>query len=87
LIAEPEATLRGVLAFLDLPWDASCLDFHRNKRVARTASYAQVARPLYQTSKNRYRQFLGDIDAQTLANLRPVIEEAGYDIDVSLDPL
>lgn len=81
LIDDPETGLKAILAFLDLPWDPSCLNFQKNKRVAHTASYAQVTRPLYQTSKNRYRHFISEVDELTLTELRPVIAEAGYDID------
>ena len=46
LVAEPETTVRGLLEFLDLPFDAACLDFHRSTRSVRTASAAQVRQPL-----------------------------------------
>lgn len=81
LIVDPEPVLKEVLAFLDLPWDAACLDFHKSQRVARTASYAQVTRALYQTSKKRYRHYIDFLDAQALALLQPVIEEAGYEVE------
>ncbi|MHB1200358.1 MAG: sulfotransferase, partial [Polaromonas sp.] len=82
LITEPEPVLKEALAFLDLPWDSACLDFHQSRRVARTASYAQVTRTLYQTSKKRYRHYLDYVGAQTLALLQPVIAEAGYEVDI-----
>lgn len=81
LIAAPEATLKQVLGVLDLPWKAACLDFHKSARVARTASYAQVTRPLYQTSNKRYRNFLASLDEDVLALMRPIIAAAGYDIE------
>lgn len=85
LVTAPEATLKQVLGFLDLPWDAACLDFHTSARVARTASYAQVTRTLYQTSKKRYRNFLACFDQDVLAVMRPIVAAAGYDIEQ--DPL
>ena len=78
LVTDPEPVLREVFAFLDLPWEPKCLEFNENKRVARTASYAQVASALYQTSKYRYRHYLDCIDPETLALLEPIIAEAGY---------
>ena len=57
LVAEPEATIGALLAFLDLPWDPACLDFHRNRRPVRTASFEQVRRPLYQSSVGRHRAY------------------------------
>lgn len=81
LITAPEATLKQVLGFLDLPWDAACLDFHTSTRVARTASYAQVTRRLYQSSNKRYRNFLACCEEDVLAVMRPVLAATGYDID------
>ena len=81
LVSEPEATLKQTLAFLDLPWNPNCLDFHKSTRVARTASYAQVTRTLYQSSKKRYRHYLECFDEEVLATMRPVITAAGYDIE------
>jgi tetratricopeptide (TPR) repeat protein len=46
LLAEPEQEIRALLAFCGLPFDASCLDYHRAKRSVRTASAAQVRQPL-----------------------------------------
>ncbi|MBT9611975.1 MAG: sulfotransferase [Burkholderiales bacterium] len=81
LVTHPEPVLKEVLAFLDLPWEPACLDFHQSRRIARTASYAQVTRTLYQTSKKRYRHYLDYIDVETLALLQPVIAEAGYEVE------
>jgi tetratricopeptide (TPR) repeat protein len=80
LVANPEPVLRQALGFLDIEWEPACLAFNQSKRVARTASYAQVTKALYQTSKNRYRPYLAQIDTEVLSMLKPVIEEAGYDI-------
>jgi tetratricopeptide (TPR) repeat protein len=46
LLAEPEATIRELLEFCGLPFDARCLEFHRSERSVRTASAAQVRQPL-----------------------------------------
>ena len=46
LLTEPEATVRALLDFFGLPFDARCLEFHRNERSVRTASAAQVREPL-----------------------------------------
>jgi tetratricopeptide (TPR) repeat protein len=46
LLADPEAQIRRLLEFLDLQFDPACLQFHRSKRVVRTASAAQVRQPL-----------------------------------------
>jgi tetratricopeptide (TPR) repeat protein len=60
LLADPEAQIRRLLQFLDLPFDAACLEFHRVKRVVRTASAAQVRQPLRRDTarSSRYGQAL-----------------------------
>ncbi|MGD8977234.1 MAG: sulfotransferase [Gammaproteobacteria bacterium] len=57
LVSEPEATIRALLIFLDLPWDPACLNFHRTRRKVRTASFEQVRRPLYRSSVGRHRPY------------------------------
>jgi tetratricopeptide (TPR) repeat protein len=65
LVAEPEPTLRRVLAFLGLPWDPAVLAFHEVVRPVRTASVYQVRQPLNRRSVGRWRRFapwLGPLD-------------------------
>ncbi len=57
LVADPETGIRRLLAFLDLPWDPACLDFHRLGRSAATASHAQVRRPVHTSSVGRWRHY------------------------------
>ncbi len=57
LLANPEAESRRLIAFLGLEWEPQCLDFHRTPRAVRTASLAQVRRPLYQDSVGRWRRY------------------------------
>lgn len=80
LVTQPESVLQAVLSFLDLPWESACLNFHQSRRNARTASYAQVTRTLYQTSKKRYLHYLDCIDSETLALLAPIVSETGYEL-------
>ncbi|MGI9265448.1 MAG: tetratricopeptide repeat-containing sulfotransferase family protein [Gammaproteobacteria bacterium] len=57
LVREPENEIRRLLNFLDLPWDDACLRFHETERVVGTASYAQVKRPLYESSIGRHKHY------------------------------
>jgi len=57
IIADPESEIRRILDFLELPWDASCLQFHKSGRITKTASMDQVRKPIYTTSRNRYKRF------------------------------
>ncbi len=43
---DPEGQIRELLAFCNLPFDESCLNFHTAVRSVRTASAAQVRQPL-----------------------------------------
>ena len=64
LVTEPEAEVRRLLAYLELPWDDACLAFHESKRQVRTASMAQVREPIHRGSVGRwkrYERFLGPL--------------------------
>ena len=57
VVADVEGQARRMLAYLDLPWDDACLAFYNNKRAVKTASVAQVRRPIYTTSVARWQRF------------------------------
>ncbi|TDR71086.1 sulfotransferase [Paludibacterium purpuratum] len=57
MVADTEGQARRVLAFIGLPWDENCLKFHENKRLVKTASVAQVRKPIYQSSVARWKHF------------------------------
>ena len=80
MVANQAETVRAVLDFVGVPFDQRCLNFHENRRYARTASYAQVTEPLYERSLNRYRHYLRHLEP-AIPILRPVIERLGYTVD------
>lgn len=57
LVRSPEPEIQKVLAFLNLPFDAACLDFHNSRTPVKTASVWQVREPLYQQSSGRWRNY------------------------------
>ena len=57
MVADPEGQARRLLDYLGLPWDPRCLNFHQNTRVVKTASAAQVRRPVYRSSVARWTHF------------------------------
>jgi len=57
LVAEPEAEIRDLLAACDLPWDDTCLAFHRTQRPVRTASAAQVRQPIYRNATEHWHAY------------------------------
>jgi hypothetical protein len=52
-----ENTARRIVDHCGLGWDARCLDFHRTERPVRTASAAQVRRPIYRDAIGRWRHY------------------------------
>jgi tetratricopeptide (TPR) repeat protein len=80
MVEDQEATVRAILDFVGEPFDASCLDFHENRRHARTASYAQVTEPLYDRSRFRYRNYRRHLEP-AIPILQPIIERLGYTVD------
>ena len=46
-----------MLAFIDLPWDVRCLDFHRTRRNVVTASKWQVRQKISRGSVGRWRNY------------------------------
>ena len=64
LIDEPEAQVRAMLDHLRLPFERSCLEFHKNERAVRTPSAEQVRRPINRDGVDawkHYEPWLGDL--------------------------
>ncbi len=57
MVADPEAEVRALLAACGLPFEAGCLDFHRNARAVRTASSEQVRQPIFTDGVDHWRAF------------------------------
>lgn len=57
IVADLEGVARRIVAHCGLPWDARCLEFHSTERIVRTASAAQVRRPIYASSVGRRRAY------------------------------
>lgn len=72
LLEEPEEWVARILHYVGLPWDDRCLAFHESKRVVRTASYQQVRKPLYKSSRGRWQRY-----ASHLGPLLIALREAG----------
>ena len=77
LVADQEDWSRKIIDFVGLPWDEQCLQFHKTKRVARTASYDQVNQKIYNTSVARYKNYEKHL-AKPLEILEPVMKQYGY---------
>jgi len=69
IVADQEAQTRRLLSEVGLAWNTACLDFHKNTSPTATASAAQVRRPIYASSVNRWRRYE--------AQLAPLINALG----------
>ena len=57
IIKNPENEIRKIIDFCDLPWEESCLSFHKNKTPIKTMSTAQARKPIYKSSVNSFEKF------------------------------
>lgn len=62
LISQPERTTKELIQFLDLSWEESCLKHHENPRAVATASNDQVRQPIYNRSKQRWKNYSNHIE-------------------------
>jgi tetratricopeptide (TPR) repeat protein len=57
LVGNPEMEIRRVLEYLELPFEASCLQFHDNRRPVNSASSEQVRMPIYDEALDHWRHY------------------------------
>ena len=69
VVGDVETMARRIIDFCGLEWDDACLAFHQTERIVRTASAAQVRRPIYATSVGKWRRYQ--------AHLGPLVEALG----------
>jgi tetratricopeptide (TPR) repeat protein len=82
MVENLEGEMRGLLDFLDLPWDPAVLDNRAGaaKRApVLTASYAQVGEPVYRRSAGRWERYRRQLEP-VLPILAPWAEGMGYRI-------
>ena len=70
---EPNA--RGLIEYLELPWEDACLDFHRQDGAVTTASAVQVREPAHTRSIGRWRCY-----QRQLAPMQGILQAAGMAI-------
>ncbi len=57
VVADTETQVRRILDYLELPFEESCLEFHKTKRSVRTASSEQVRQPIFKSGLEQWRHF------------------------------
>lgn len=61
LVESPEPQAKALIAFLGLPWESACLEFHRSNRAVQTPSRWQVREPIHARSAGRWRPYAGEL--------------------------
>jgi tetratricopeptide (TPR) repeat protein len=82
MVGDLEGEMRALLDFLGLPWDAGVLDNRAGaagRDYIRTASYAQVAEPIYARAAGRWERYREQM-ARVLPILAPWAERLGYEM-------
>lgn len=69
MVADLESKAKEIVAFCGLAWDEQCLRFYESRRLVKTAALAQVRKPIYRDSVERWRRYE--------RQLRPLLEELG----------
>ncbi len=57
VVADTEGQAKALIDFIGLKWDPKCLDFHKSDRPVKTASVAQVRKPIYKTAVKRWKKY------------------------------
>ncbi|MDR3446467.1 MULTISPECIES: tetratricopeptide repeat-containing sulfotransferase family protein [unclassified Dyella] len=78
VVDDLEGNVRRILDFCELPFEASCLDFHKTERSVRTASSEQVRRPIFRDGLDQWTKYahhltpLKEMLGDALQRYRPV---------------
>ena len=57
VVADLETQVRGMLDFCNLPFEESCLEFHKTERNVRTPSSEQVRQPIFSTALEQWKHY------------------------------
>lgn len=74
LVDSIEPSVRALLGYCGLPWDAACLKFAENREAVYTLSMGQVRRELYRDATGRWRRY-----AAHMAPLERALERNGVE--------
>ncbi len=80
MVENQEAETRKLLEFMGLEFEQDCIDFHKTDRKVSTASFLQVRKPIYKSSKKRwvnYRQELSELARIIGVSIEPPVTITG----------
>lgn len=69
LVSDPDTWMRRIIDHAGLEWEDAVRDFHKTDRAVTTASFAQVRKPMYSSSKEAWRRYE--------THLKPFFDEYG----------
>jgi len=62
MVSDQQNQTKNLLDFCGLPWDEACLTFYKTERKVSTASLAQVRKPIYNDSVERWKRNEGQLE-------------------------
>ena len=83
MVEDAETELRPLFDSLGLEWRDEVLDHTataKSRGLIKTASYSQVAEPIYKRAKGRWLQYRRHLEP-VLPGLAPWVEKFGYSLD------
>ena len=57
VVADLEGSVRRILDYCELPFEATCVDFHKTRRSVRTPSSQQVRQPIFRDSLEQWKNY------------------------------
>ncbi len=80
MVEDLEPVARKTLAFLGVAWDERVLRFdeHARQKLVRSPTYADVAQPVYQRARGRWRHYQKYLEPH-LEKLEPFVKAFGYE--------
>ncbi|NRA28638.1 MAG: sulfotransferase [Parvularculaceae bacterium] len=78
LVTDLHSTVEPMLSAMGLTWEQQLEDFHQSQnRPSRTASFAQVSKPLYQSATYRFEHYQATLEP-VMPVLEPWVKHFGY---------
>ncbi len=69
LIENSDDRIKEILAFSELPFEESCINFYENKRAVLTPSSDQVSKPIYSSSIDAWEKYLDQLPLRNVNQL------------------
>ena len=74
MLADQRQETERLLSFCNLSFEDACLNYHNNTRKVKTASFLQVRKPLYTSSRGRWKNYMSELE--------PLAKIIGYPLEL-----